>query len=497
VALRASDVRLYVDGPAVQRIGIGTLVAPTESDGELRIYYSPRDPRRIVSAIDVLDGKVDPKRLQQKLVLIGNTALAVGDYQNTPLGVRMPGSEIQAQVLENIYDQAWLMRPPWARTLETILFVVLGASLVWATPRWNTQNAALLALACIALPIAAGFAAFAWKRWVFDAAAPSLGILILFSVLLLLTLAETARQRRRLEHVVQEQRERAAYVAGELEAAKRIQTGFLPRTDLLADDGRVELAASMTPAREVGGDLYDFFLLDPDRLFFLIGDVAGKGLSASMFMAVSKALYKSATLRHPDATVGELMQAANEEVSRDNTEMFFVTAFAGVLDLESGQLDYCNAGHANPYLLTPGGGSLAQLADGAGPPLCTVEGFAYHSGERRLHPGELLCLVTDGVADALNPQGERYGSRRQEAVLSRAQMGKLTARALVDAMCSDLKAFEAGAEQADDITVLAVRWTGPRSAIVRMDSASRDDSASQRTTISTRRFRDSGTPSPV
>ena len=497
VALHERDVRLYVDGPAVQRIGIGTFVAPTEPDGELRIYYSPRDPRRFVSAIDVLDGKADPERLRQKLVLVGITGLAVVDNQNTPLGVRMPGSEVLAQVLENLYDQTWLMRPPWARLLETVLFVLLGASLVWATPRWRPQNAALLALACIAVPVAAAFAAFAWKRRVFDAAAPSLGILVLFSVLLVLTLAETARQRRRLERVVQEQRENAAYVAGELEAAKRIQTGFLPRTDLLADDRRVELAASMTPAREVGGDLYDFFLLDRDRLFFLIGDVAGKGLSASMFMAVSKALYKSTTLRRPHATVSELMQAANDEVSRDNAEMFFVTAFAGVLDLESGHLDYCNAGHENPYLLTPGGRELAQLADGAGPPLCAVEGFAYTSGARRLQPGELLCLVTDGVADALNPQGERYGSRRQEAILSRLQTGECTASALVDALCSDLKAFEADAEQADDVTVLAVCWIGPSSSLANAGQASRGEAANQRTTISTRRFRGSETPSPV
>jgi serine phosphatase RsbU (regulator of sigma subunit) len=343
----------------------------------------------------------------------------------------------------------------------------------------------------------AAFAAFAWKRWVFDAAGSSLGILVLFSVLLVLTLTETARQRRRLERVVQEQRERAAYVAGELEAAKRIQMGFLPRTDLLADDRRVELAASMTPAREVGGDLYDFFLLSRDRLFFLIGDVAGKGLSASMFMAVSKALYKSTTLRRPDATVSELMQSANEEVSRDNREMFFVTAFAGMLDLESGRLEYCNAGHENPYLLRPGARDLAQLADAAGPPLCAVEGFPYRSGERWLQPGEVLCLVTDGVADAQNPQGERYGSRRREAVLSRAQIGECTARALVDALCTDLEAFGADAEQADDVTVLAVRWIGPSSATVRTSQLSRDEGANQRTTISTRRFRGSETPSPV
>jgi serine phosphatase RsbU (regulator of sigma subunit)/CHASE2 domain-containing sensor protein len=463
VALGADDVRLYLDGESVDRIGIGNnLVIPSEPDGALRLYYSKQDLRRYVSAIDVLDGKIDPQQFEKKLVLIGFTALANTDYENTPLGVRMPGSEILAQVLENIYDQNWLMRPRWARALETSLFLLLGLSLVWATPRWSPQAAALLALGCLGFPIAAAFAAFLWRRWVFDAATPVLGLLVLFGVLLVLTLSETARQRRSLERIVQKQRERDAYIAGELEAAKRIQTGFLPRSNLLEDDRRVELAASITPAREVGGDLYDFFLLDRNRLFLMVGDVAGKGLSASMFMAVSKALYKSATLRRPSAPLGELMQAANEEVSRDNGEMFFVTVFAAVLDLESGDLTYCNAGHDNPYLLTLDGGGPERISDAAGPPLCAVEGFPYASRTRRLRSGELLCVVTDGVVEAQNSQREFYGNERLRMFLSRAQAVQSTAHSLVDELCSELRAFEAGAEQADDVTVLAARWIGPQ-----------------------------------
>jgi len=461
VALRAPEVRLLASGPSVEKIAIGDFVADTESDGELRVYYSKRDSRRYVSAIDVLDRKVDPLRLRQKLVLIGTTGLAVVDYQNTPLGERMPGSEVHAQVLENLFDQTWLRRPSWAPALELSVFVLLGASLIWATPRWKPVNAALLALGCIALPVALGIAAFLTQRLVFDAAAPSVGLLILFSVLLVLTLAEAARQRRRLERVVQAQREQAAYISGELEAAKRIQLGFLPRADLLRDDHRVELAVSMSPAREVGGDLYDFFMLDEDRLFFLVGDVAGKGLSASMFMAVSKALYKSATLRSLKATVSELMRIANAEVSRDNPEMFFVTAFAGVLDLESGELAYCNAGHENPYLLSADGSGVVQLADAAGPPLCTVEGFAYGDGHRSLRRGELLCIVTDGVVDAQNGRAERYGSAGLRAVFARLQGTQRTASNLVDSLCKDVHAFTAGSEPADDVTVLALRWTGP------------------------------------
>jgi len=297
---------------------------------------------------------------------------------------------------------------------------------------------------------------------VFDAAAPAIALLLLFGVLLVLTLAEASRQRRTLERAIQAQRERAAYVAGELEAAKRIQVGFLPAPDALAGEPRVEVAASMTPAREVGGDLYDYFRLEGDRLFFLVGDVAGKGLSASLFMAVGKALYKSITMRSRQATIGELMRCANEEISRDNPETFFITAFAGILDLESGALEYCNAGHDDPVVLGPDGRACARLDGGAGPPLCTVENFAYGAGHRRLQPGEVICVVTDGIADAVDPRDARYGSARLLALLARLARPGVTARDVVDSVTADVRAFAAGAEPADDFTVLALRWIGPR-----------------------------------
>ncbi|HET9045690.1 MAG TPA: PP2C family protein-serine/threonine phosphatase, partial [Casimicrobiaceae bacterium] len=265
-----------------------------------------------------------------------------------------------------------------------------------------------------------------------------------------------------LEQVLQVSRESAARVAGEFAAAQRIQTGLLPSAALLANEQRVELAASMTPAREVGGDLYDFFRLDGRRLFFMVGDVAGKGLSASIFMAVSKALYKSIALRALDNDVGTLMAAANTEVSRDNPEMLFVTAFAGILDLATGELAYCNAGHENPYLLPAGGGALVRITDGDGPPLCAIDEYSYVGAERRLHPGDVLCIVTDGVTDARNPAGELYGAERAEAALTRLAANRPRAQDVVDTLRADVTTFAAGAEPADDLTVLALRWNGPK-----------------------------------
>ena len=461
VALGAPDVRLVADGASVDTVAVGAMVIPTEPDGAIRIYYSPRDGRRLVSAVDVLDGKADTLILQRKLVLIGASALAIGDYQNTPLGVSMPGSEIHAQLLENLFDQSALARPRYAPVVESIAFVTLGLLVIAVTPRWKPFHAGSIALASIALPLVAGVGAFVLARLVFDAASVSLGLVILFGVLITMTLSDARRVRSALQRIVHKQREEAAYIAGELGAAQRIQVGYLPRADALRDDPRIEVAAAMIPARDVGGDLYDFFRLDADRVFFLIGDVSGKGLSASMFMAVSKALYKSATLRNPTADVGELMRSANEEVSRDNAQMLFVAACAAVLDLRSGALTYCNAGHENPYVLSSDQPDATRLVDGAGPPLCTVDRFPYRGATHVLCAGEVVCLVTDGVAEAQDRHGARFGGVGLDAAIDRWRTTEATARSLVDRICEDVRGFSAGTEPADDVTVLAVRWRGP------------------------------------
>ena len=460
-AIGAPSVRLDVSGSRVQDVATGDFVVPTEADGAVRVYYSLRNAGRFVSAIDVLEGKVDPARLARKLVLIGVTGLGLLEYQNTPVGVRMPGSEIHAQLLENLYDGTLLRRPEWAPELETVVFLLLGGWLVYATPRWKPRNAALLLAIGVMLPAAVAFGAFRTQRALFDAATPAVGLMLLFGVLLVLTLTEATRQRKLLENIVQVEREQIARIAGELEAARRIQTATLPRADLLAGDARIEVAATMIPARETGGDLYDYFLLDDRRLFFLAGDVAGKGLLASIFMAVSKALYKSATLRSVNGNVGDLMSAANAEVSRDNSEMLFMTAFAGILDLDTGQLEYCNAGHENPWLILATDGTVRRIDDGDGPPLCAMSDFAYRGARYAMRRGELLCAVSDGVTEAVNPAGELYGSARVEAVLPGLGRGGASVRDVVDALSADVAAFAAGAEPADDLTILALRWRGP------------------------------------
>jgi serine phosphatase RsbU (regulator of sigma subunit) len=210
----------------------------------------------------------------------------------------------------------------------------------------------------------------------------------------------------------------------------------------------------------VGGDLYDFFKLDDDRLFFMVGDVAGKGLPASIFMAVSKALYKSAALRMEHrADIGEVMRAANGEIARDNPEMLFVTVFAGILDLKSGDLNWCNAGLDPPFCLRPGQKMPTRLEGEAGPPLCVIEGYAYCPERYRLLPGETLCLFTDGVTEAMNAGDELYGRQRLFSIL-KSSAGSTEALQLVNAIRDDVRAFVLTTERSDDLTILVLRWNG-------------------------------------
>jgi adenylate cyclase len=397
VALDAPGLSARAGHGGVEAVGIGDLFIPTERDARVWLHYRRSDPSRFISAADVLAGSVPPERLRDRLVLIGATAFGLADYQTTPVTDRMPGVELHAQLLEGVLEGALLTRPPLARALELAIFAGAGLLLVVAVPRLRPRASAVLLLGLIVVALALGFVAYRARGLLLDTATPALALAVLYTVMLAVTLTETESRRRALRRQVEQQREAAARLAGELEAARRIQMGTLPRPALVfPGEARFDLYARLDPAREVGGDLYDFFFLDADHLFFLIGDVTGKGLPGSLFMAISKALYKSTALRR-HGHVAVMMREANAEISRDNTEGLFVTVLAGILDARTGALEYCSAGHEPPFLLPRAGRPLSRLTDGGGPPLCAVDGYEYTAGARQLQPGDTLCLITDGV----------------------------------------------------------------------------------------------------
>ena len=460
VATGGPMVTVRTSASGVQAVEVGDLVVPTEPDGSVRVHFARSDPERFVSAADVLAGKVDRERLERKLVLIGVTAIGLSDYQATPVADRMPGVEIHAQLLENIFDADLLGRPRSVVWAEAGLLLAGGLLLILVMPRASALASAALYALMVAAIVTAGALLYLKSGVLLDAASPSLALGTLFTSMLVVTLAETERHRQELRRQVERQREEAARLAGELEAARRIQMGSLPDpTTAFPGDARLDLYAFLEPAREVGGDLYDFFPLDRDRLCLLIGDVSGKGLPGSLFMAVSKALYKSAALRGV-GSVDAVMREADGEISRDNAEGLFVTMLAGVLDVGSGLLEYCNAGHEPLYLLPNGDRPLVRLADGGGPPLCVLDRFPYAASSRRLARGDAICLVTDGVLDAMSPKAETYGRARFEALLENVGRAA-SAAAIGEAIRLEVSRFANGVEQSDDMAILVLRWKGP------------------------------------
>ncbi|TMH26862.1 MAG: CHASE2 domain-containing protein [Betaproteobacteria bacterium] len=455
-SLSVEMIRVAIDAPLLGltdrggehlELGIGNVSVPLQSDGSMYLYFGREDAERFVSAEQILSGSVPADVLRDKLVLVGITGLGLLDYQVTPLGERIPGVEVHAQLIEQMYDGNYLRRPTGATWLEAALLLTAGALLVLWVPTVRPWMSASLLAAVLAVLVALGLAAFR-AGYLVDVAAPAIGAAVLFAGLLASTLAEADQQRRLL-------REAQARVAGELEAARRIQMGLLPAPrELFAYERRFTLDAHLEPARTVGGDFYDCFMLDGERLFFLVGDVSGKGLGASLFMALAKSLVKSIALRGDGGDPAEVLRAANAEIGRDNPESLFVTVFAAVLDARTGRMRYCNAGHEPPVLCQPGE-APQRLADCAGPPLCVIADFPYASGELALAPDGWLCAVSDGVTEAMNPRGELYGAPRLLAALTAS--GSREPQAVLAAVREDVRRYAAGAEQSDDVTLVCVR----------------------------------------
>jgi sigma-B regulation protein RsbU (phosphoserine phosphatase) len=243
--------------------------------------------------------------------------------------------------------------------------------------------------------------------------------------------------------------------AQELEHAAQIQQSILPhRFPAFPDRKDFELHAAMVPAKEVGGDFFDFFLLDDEHLGFVIGDVSGKGVPAALFMAVSRTLLR-AFAQHR-ASPGECLAYMKSNLTDQSDSAMFTSVFYGILNTRTGELQYANGGHNRPYVITADS-KARPLSDDSGPIVGIMEGFSYDTYTGRLAPGESLVLYTDGVTEAQDKDGGFFGDNRLEELL--AAHGVEPAQQLVASVHAAVQEFAAGVPQADDITVLALRLT--------------------------------------
>ena len=280
-----------------------------------------------------------------------------------------------------------------------------------------------------------------------------------FDPVLLKARVGASLEKKRLRDEV---RAHLARMEEELESARQLQMSMLPTVFPSPSKQRpVEIFAMMEPAREVGGDLYDFFDCDDGTLCFLIGDVSGKGVPAALFMARAKNLIRLITrlARGADGAApgpAEIVDMVNRELCQDNAGMMFVTLFFGMLDPKTGDLRFTNAGHNPPYRLD--GKAVEAVTLSKGRPLGLRTTSTYETGSLTLAAGETLYLYTDGVTEAHNRTGELFAEQRLEAVL-RESAGDST-NIVVTAVGDAVQRFADGAAQSDDITAMALRWLG-------------------------------------
>jgi serine phosphatase RsbU (regulator of sigma subunit) len=239
----------------------------------------------------------------------------------------------------------------------------------------------------------------------------------------------------------------------ELALAHDIQMAMLPRQ--FADRPELEMAGALIPARAVGGDLYDYLLVG-DHLWFIVADAAGKGVSAALFMAVTRTLFRA--IAQSESRVASAAGRMNEELARDNERQFFVTALIGRLELPTGTLTYVNAGHLPPLRATTSGSlTVVDVAVG-GIAMGILDDAVYEEGTMSLSAGDVLLLFTDGVTEAINGSGAMFSDARlHESFASSAAM---PAAAMVEGLVGRVNRFVAGAPQEDDITLLALRYRG-------------------------------------
>jgi adenylate cyclase len=467
VALRAGTLGILTAKDGVQGASVGGAFIPTDARGRVYPHFTPSYEIRYISAADLLDGSYDPAALRGEFVLLGVIGQGLIDERQTPLGL-MAGVEVQAQLIECILTGSLLRRPAKLDWIEIVLILAGGLITIFALPYKRPRMASAAFVILILLLSGVAFGSFRFFNLLVDAVCSSLASIVTFGVMLGASLRAAEAARRRLAVELEHEREIEARLEGELNAARSIQMGLLPhRFPGPPERSDLEVYALIEPARMVGGDLYDFLLLDSRRLFFAVADVSGKGVPAALFMAMTKEVLRDAVARHGEA-LDRVFAEANAKISasgRDTADaggnMMFVTVFAGIFNLASGAIAYVNAGHDSPFRLRAGTEPLELTGEG-GPPLGTIEDFQYPVERHQLTPGDLLLLYTDGVTEAENRDDSFYTATRLKLLLQSAPSA--SAKALVEFVREDIRRFAAGAEQADDITLLAVRWASATAA---------------------------------
>lgn len=452
----AELARIAAGAPALRWQGdhlrLGNRSIPADGQARMALRFGEFPNSATHSAARILAGETPPNAFTGKVVVIGLGAEGSADVVSTPVVTEGYGAFVQAQGVDAILKGAWLSRPAWVVAAEwasgaLLVLMVLMAGLY--RRRWF----AVAAASVVALPLVS-WLAFDRGQMLFDPIRPSAMAIGAALALQSLLFVRARAERTRLAAALVEQRVASARQEGEMEAARTIQLGMVPSAAKLAAlDPRLDVSGLLSPARSVGGDFYDAVVLDRDRVLLVIGDVAGKGVPAALYMALSKGLAKS-FLSREGVSLEAAARALNRELLRDADDAMGVTMLIGILDCSNGALAMINAGHENPIIRKPGE-AARSIALRGGPPLCVCD-FPYEEETVVLTPGTMVALITDGVTEAQDASGNLFGSDR--AVAAASASSGAGAQAAVDALVKAVRAFEGGAEPSDDLTIMTVGY---------------------------------------
>ena len=437
----------FAGNRGITSVGVGETIIPTDRDGQLWLWFSRHDPKRIISAADVLQGKAQKDALEGRIAIVGTSAPGLLDLRATPLDPIISGVEINAQAIEQLLSRRLLVRPDYALGMEIVLTVVSALLLGYMVYRWGAGVSAVLGFASVCMFSLGSLWAFS-RGLLLDAVFPIMtsSAAYVFGTGYLYYEAEGERNRgRRTLH----------RIAREMEGAAQIQRTFLPKESPAGPlDHTFEVFAVMRPAKAVGGDFYDYFLINDSMLALAVGDVSGKGVPAALFMSVSRTVLRAVAFEASDP--GTVLSKVNAILARDNTESMFVTIFYAVLDLQTGVLAFSSAGHDDGLLLS--GANTCEPLCYMGPAIGLIETAEYRTATRTLSPGDMLLLLTDGITEAFDREGRVFSSDR--VVRSATKQTYASAAELVQSLDREVVCFSAGTEQSDDITCVALRFKG-------------------------------------
>ena len=255
-------------------------------------------------------------------------------------------------------------------------------------------------------------------------------------------------------HQMQKEHSQLELLKGDLAIAGEIQQAILPRVFPPFPEiaNQLDIAASMTPAKDVGGDFYDVFRIDEERIGFVIADVSGKGIPAAIFMAVSRTLIRATGVR--GGSPAECIAYSNRLLAAESVDCMFVTVFYGIININTGEINYCNAGHNPPFILKHDG-KVEQLPTMGDSMVGALDGLEYHESTLKLEKGDALVMYTDGVTEAMNIDYKQFGEERLKDTLEDVAMHNC--QEMVEAIKLDVSSFAGDAEQSDDITVLTLK----------------------------------------